>query len=136
ASANALTIDLPSPRLPPVTTATLPVRSNRSAVPTRSPLRLCELTRLPATAGGTGKGLRDRHPLLRERSVGLHRGVVEVPALRDHETEVERRAGHAIGGVVALPRPRRPVGRIELHPNITFGDRAVVQRVGEPARAH
>src|SRR3954447_11409939 len=100
ASANAFTIDRPRPRLPPVTTATLSVRSNRSAVPTRAPLGGDELTWLPAGAGRAREGLRDRHPLARERTVDRQRGVVEVPALRDDETEVERRAGDAIGRVV------------------------------------
>src|SRR4051812_21905990 len=86
ASANALTIDRPRPRLPPVTTATLPVRSNNSSGrPLVSPLR--ELAgRAPGSCRSCER-LRDRHPLLRQGAGGLHRRVGDVPPLGDHEAE-------------------------------------------------
>src|SRR4051812_1595684 len=113
ASANAFTIERPSPRLPPVTTATLPLRSNNSSGRTRSPF-LRELAGRAPGSGRSCKCLRDRHPLFRKWTLRLHRGVGEVPPLRDHETEVEGRTAHSILGILRAPRPRGPIGRIEL----------------------
>ena len=65
-----------------------------------------ELTWQPAGAGWSGESLRDRQPLVGFGSLGDHRGVCAVAALRDEQAEVQRGAGDPVGGVSRAPGPQ------------------------------
>ena len=83
-----------------------------------------------------GEGLDDPEPLLGVRAFRPYGEVVAVPALGRQQAEVERRSGHPLRGVLRAPGPGVAVRAGEFHVERVGRRGAVVQQVGEVARAN
>jgi len=57
-------------------------------------------------AGWTGEGLRDRHPLSRERSAELQVGVIHVAAPGNNQAEIFSGTADAVRAPGITPSPR------------------------------
>ena len=64
--------------------------------------------------GRAGERLGDVEPLVGGRALGGQTDVVAVPALGDHEAEVQRGPGDAVSRIVRSPRPAGTGGRHQL----------------------
>jgi hypothetical protein len=82
----------------------------------------------PSSAGSRrpGESLRNGDPLLSDRTSHDRTSVVEVPALRDHATEIQRVALDAVVGVRGTPAPGGPIRSGEFDHDRVSGKRQIV----------